>query len=238
MIATEPLPPSVWDEIGWAGRETLADGRHLIIYAQRTADDRIAFGGRGAPYHFGSRIRDDFDRDRRVFADLRSVLVELFPSVAGARDHPRVGRTARRPPGLVLVGRLRPRRPASAGPAATSATASSTTNLAGRTLADLLLGVDSELTALPWVNHRSPTVGAGAAAVARDQRRPPPPHRRRPPRGAHRARVPLARAPARQARRLTSLRRLRSRPAASSQARRERRSGASGASVERTRIVR
>ena len=52
MIATEPLPARVWDEIGWAGRETLNDGRHLIIYAQRTADDRIAFGGRGAPYHF------------------------------------------------------------------------------------------------------------------------------------------------------------------------------------------
>ena len=109
MIATEPLPARVWDEIGWAGRETLADGRHLIIYAQRTADDRIAFGGRGAPYHFGSRIHDDFDRDRTVFADLRSVLIELFPSVAGRTHHARMGRSARRPARLVLVGRLRPR---------------------------------------------------------------------------------------------------------------------------------
>ena len=96
MIATEPLPARVWDEIGWAGRETLSDGRHLIIYAERTADDRIVFGGRGAPYHFRSRIRDEFDHDRGVFADLRSVLIELFPSVAGARHHPRMGRTARR----------------------------------------------------------------------------------------------------------------------------------------------
>jgi hypothetical protein len=32
----------------------------------------------------------------------------------------------------------------------------STTNLAGRTLAGLILGTESELTRLPWVNHRSP----------------------------------------------------------------------------------
>ena len=31
----------------------------------------------------------------------------------------------------------------------------STTNLAGRTLRDLILGRDTELTALPWVGHRS-----------------------------------------------------------------------------------
>jgi hypothetical protein len=32
----------------------------------------------------------------------------------------------------------------------------STTNLAGRTLRDLVLGHDTELTRLPWVDHRSP----------------------------------------------------------------------------------
>ena len=31
-----------------------------------------------------------------------------------------------------------------------------TTNLAGRTLADLITGADTELTQLPWVNHHSP----------------------------------------------------------------------------------
>ena len=63
MIATEPLPQAFWDEVGWRDRETMTDGRHLLIYAQRTADDRIAFGGRGAPYHFGSRIEPSFDRE-------------------------------------------------------------------------------------------------------------------------------------------------------------------------------
>ena len=31
-----------------------------------------------------------------------------------------------------------------------------TANLAGRTLADLITGTDSEITRLPWVGHRSP----------------------------------------------------------------------------------
>jgi glycine/D-amino acid oxidase-like deaminating enzyme len=32
----------------------------------------------------------------------------------------------------------------------------STTNLAGRTIADLVLGHDTDLVRLPWVGHRSP----------------------------------------------------------------------------------
>jgi glycine/D-amino acid oxidase-like deaminating enzyme len=155
MIATEPLPARVWDEIGWAGRETLADGRHLIIYAQRTADDRIAFGGRGAPYHFASRIRDDFDRDRSVFAELRGVLTELFPVVAGARiTHEWGGPLGIPRDWYSSVGFDTTTGVGWAGGYVGDGV--STTNLAGRTLADLLLGIDSELTALPWVNHRSP----------------------------------------------------------------------------------
>ena len=186
MIATEPLPARVWDEIGWAGRETLADGRHLIIYAQRTADDRIAFGGRGAPYHFGSRIRDDFDRDRDgVRRPARRCSPSSSPRSAGARiTHEWGGPLGVPRDWYSSVGFDRATGVGWAGGYVGDGV--STTNLAGRTLADLLLGIDSELTALPWVNHRSPHVGARAAAVARDQRRAAPPDRRRPPRGAHR----------------------------------------------------
>jgi glycine/D-amino acid oxidase-like deaminating enzyme len=78
MIATEPLPPSDWDRIGLARRETFTDERHMIIYGQRTADDRLAFGGRGAPYHFGSRIEPGYDRVPAVFDSLRRTLTEMF----------------------------------------------------------------------------------------------------------------------------------------------------------------
>src|SRR5262249_26398219 len=79
MIATEPLPESAWADIGLTQRETFSDYRHLIIYGQRTADDRLAFGGRGAPYHFGSRIKPGYDTVPRVVDALRATLVELFP---------------------------------------------------------------------------------------------------------------------------------------------------------------
>ena len=54
MVVTEPLAPAVWQEIGWDGCETLGDEAHAYMYAQRTADGRIALGGRGVPYRFAS----------------------------------------------------------------------------------------------------------------------------------------------------------------------------------------
>lgn len=79
MIATDPLTETAWRRIGLAQRQTFSDYRHLIIYGQRTADDRLAFGGRGAPYHFASRVRPEYDREPRVFAALRHALAELLP---------------------------------------------------------------------------------------------------------------------------------------------------------------
>ena len=69
----------MWDAIGLAERPTFHDGRRLIIYGQRTTDGRIAFGGRGAPYHFGSKVRPEFDTDGRVRELLTDTLRELFP---------------------------------------------------------------------------------------------------------------------------------------------------------------
>jgi glycine/D-amino acid oxidase-like deaminating enzyme len=82
MIATEVLPDSVFDAIGLEHGMTFADFRSLVIYGQRTADNRIAFGGRGAPYHWGSQVKPEFDRVPRVFSALHQTLVELFPSLA------------------------------------------------------------------------------------------------------------------------------------------------------------
>jgi len=87
MVATEPLPPSFWDEVGFARYETFADDRHLVIYGQRTADDRIAFGGRGSPYHFGSTVESRFDANDKVFAMLEATLRELFPTMDGSITH-------------------------------------------------------------------------------------------------------------------------------------------------------
>jgi glycine/D-amino acid oxidase-like deaminating enzyme len=155
MIATEPLPDELWAQIGLAERQTFSDFRHVVIYGQRTDDGRIAFGGRGAPYHFGSAVQPGFDRDRRVHQALHSTLVELFPVLADtaithrwggplgiARDwFPSVGLDPRT--GLAWAGGY-------------VGDGVSTTNLAGRTLTDLILERPTDITTLPWVGHRSP----------------------------------------------------------------------------------
>src|SRR5262249_48290089 len=79
IVATAPLPAEFWSEAGLAHRETFSDFRHLIVYGQRTVDDRLAFGGRGAPYHFGSTVDPAHDLEPRVFTELRRVLADLFP---------------------------------------------------------------------------------------------------------------------------------------------------------------
>ncbi|MEV6848541.1 FAD-dependent oxidoreductase [Actinoplanes sp. NPDC051411] len=150
MIATEPLPPSDWERIGLARRETFSDERHMIIYGQRTADDRLAFGGRGAPYHFGSRIEPGFDRVPAVFDSLRQTLTEMFgidPPVAYRWGGP-LGIPRDWMPSVGLADGV-----GWAGGYVGDGVAAA--NLAGRTLADLIRGEHTERTALPWVGHRS-----------------------------------------------------------------------------------
>jgi glycine/D-amino acid oxidase-like deaminating enzyme len=159
MIATDPLPASFWAAAGLADRETFSDHRHLIIYGQRTADDRLAFGGRGAPYHFGSAVEPSFDASPRVFAELRRVLGELFPALGDLE----VGHAARHTWGgplgiardwMASVGLDPVTGLGWAGGYVGDGVG--TSNLAGRTLADLIRKVDSPLVRLPWVGHRSP----------------------------------------------------------------------------------
>jgi glycine/D-amino acid oxidase-like deaminating enzyme len=155
MIATEPLPASFWDAAGLADRPTFTDARHMVIYGQRTADDRIAFGGRGAPYHFGSRVRPAYDVNKRVFTALHNTLRELFPALGGAEiTHHWGGAVAVPRDWYPSVGFDPATRIAWAGGYVGDGV--STTNLAGRTIADLALGRDTELVRLPWVGHRSP----------------------------------------------------------------------------------
>jgi glycine/D-amino acid oxidase-like deaminating enzyme len=155
MVCTEPLPKEVWDEIGWQGRECFNDGRHLIIYLSRTQDDRIAMGGRGAPYHYGSRIDDAYDIVPKVMASHERTLRLLFPAIGAARITHTWGGPLGWPRDLFAsVGYDQARSLAWAGAYAGDGVA--TANLSGRTLADLITGRSSGLTSLPWVGHVSP----------------------------------------------------------------------------------
>jgi glycine/D-amino acid oxidase-like deaminating enzyme len=152
MVATEPLPDAAWAEIGWKGAELVGDEAHGFAYAQRTRDGRIALGGRAVPYRYGSR----WDRRGETLGDtvdrLRTVLGRLFPAArqvgidhawSGVLGVPRdwtgtVGLDEGT--GLAWAGGY-------VGHGVTSA------NLAGRTLADLVLRRDTDLVTLPWVGR-------------------------------------------------------------------------------------
>lgn len=155
MMATEPLSAQVWDQIGLEQRETFGDFRNLIIYGQRTADNRFAFGGRGAPYHFGSSIKDEYDQHGKVHPSLLGVLAELFPIVADAK----VTHTWGGPLGVArdwMASTGLDRKTGMAWAGGYVGDGVGTTNLSGRTLADLITNRETSLTKLPWVNHKSP----------------------------------------------------------------------------------
>ena len=155
VVATAPLPDAVLEQVGLATRPTFNDLRHLIIYGQRTADGRLVFGGRGAPYHYGSAIEPSFDRVPSVFAALRRTLTELFPALEDvAITHTWGGPIGIARDWCASVGLDPTTGIGWAGGYVGDGL--STTNLAGRTLAHLITGTDSDLTRLPWVGHVSP----------------------------------------------------------------------------------
>jgi len=156
MIVTEPLSDAAWDEIGWSGCETLGDEAHAYIYAQRTTDGRIALGGRGIPYRFGSGLDDRGAVAPGTAESLGRILRQMFPAAAsagiahawcGVLGVPRDWCAAVNLDPVTGLG--------SAGGYTGHGVAAS--NLAGRTLADLVRGADTPLVTLPWVGHRSPS---------------------------------------------------------------------------------
>ncbi|MEV5338444.1 FAD-dependent oxidoreductase [Streptomyces sp. NPDC052676] len=158
MIATEPLTDEQWAAIGWDGRETLGDMAHAYMYAQRTADGRIALGGRGVPYRFGSRTDNDGRTQAETVEALRDILVGFFPQLAGVRiEHAWSGVLGVPRDWCATVTLDRSTGLGWAGGYVGSGVA--TANLAGRTLRDLVQqdsgqGGRTELTELPWVGHK------------------------------------------------------------------------------------
>ena len=155
IVLTEPLPEAAWNDIGWAGHECVSSFRLTIDYLARTADGRILFGSRGAPYRFGSRIDPAYDHHEETTRGIQALLYDWFPVLKGTVgiSHAWSG----------PVGMPRDFMPTAAyDPRSGIATAHgytgqgvATSNLAGRILADLITGNESPLTSLPMANHRS-----------------------------------------------------------------------------------
>ncbi len=155
IVLTEPLSEAQWQQIGWAGRECVASSKYVIDYLSRTTDGRILFGGRGAPYHFGSRIKDAYDRHAPTHALLREATMEWFPSVRREQFSHAWGGPLGVPRDWMPTMSF-DRRTGIATACGYTGQGVATANLSGRVLADLITETPSAFTALPTVGHISP----------------------------------------------------------------------------------
>lgn len=156
MFISDSIPADLLASLRLKPGQTFNDARNLIIYGQRTADNRIAFGGRGAPYRLGSKTGASVELHSGAFSYLKKTLIEMFPDLTEYISKPShywggpIGVSRDWQPsinynpetGIINAGNY-----VGDGVAASY--------LAGQTISDLVTTTKSELTQLPWVNHQS-----------------------------------------------------------------------------------
>ena len=153
IVVTEPVPESLWREIGWDGSQLLADASHAYCYAQRTREGRIAMGGRGVPYRFGSKTDVWGQTQDETVEKLKSILYRMLPQTRSLRlDHAWCGVLGVPRDWCATAGMDRETGIGWAG--GYVGLGVSTSNFSGQTLADLVLDKQTERTDLPWVNRR------------------------------------------------------------------------------------
>jgi glycine/D-amino acid oxidase-like deaminating enzyme len=154
IVLTKPLTSDQWSRIGWQNQETISSNRLTVDYLTRTADGRILFGSRGAPYGFASKITDEQDRHELTHLNAQRAVVDWFPSLAGIGFTHAWGGPLGMPrdwmPAVAfdrssLIGTAR----------GYTGQGVATTNLAGRILANLILGKQTALETLPLAQRRS-----------------------------------------------------------------------------------
>lgn len=153
ITLTEPLSPTEWQAIGWEAREGLSSATHMVKYLTRTADGRVLFGGRGAPYHFGSTIKDKDDHHEPTHRMLQDNVREWFPMLKDVKFTHTWGGPLGWPRDYVPTVMYDAKEGLAAAYGYTG-TGVGPANLFGRILADLITHTDSEITHLPFINRR------------------------------------------------------------------------------------
>lgn len=155
IVLTEPLTGAQWETIGWGQDECMSSMRLTVDYLSRTLDGRILVGGRGAPYLYGSVMREEMSRHAPTHAMLRDMLTDWFPSLKGVRFTHAWGGAVGVPRDFIPSIYYEPHTGVAAAHGYTGHGVAFA-NLAGRILAELITGQRSELSELPFVGHRSP----------------------------------------------------------------------------------
>jgi glycine/D-amino acid oxidase-like deaminating enzyme len=153
IVITEPLPPEIWQEIGWERREVAVGFGTTAGYLNHTADGRIAFGAYRSRYPYLSRISDDLDHMEDVFAHARNAARTWFPSLRDVRFTHAWGGVLGSPRDRMPTMGFNRQSKVALGFGYTGEGVA-TSNLTGRVLTDLITESDSELTRLPTVTHQ------------------------------------------------------------------------------------
>ncbi len=155
ITLTEPLTDAQWSQIGWRNRESLASYNYTVDYLTRTADGRILFGSRGAPYRMGSKISDAMDRHAETHIRIQSLVLEWFPMLQGIKFTHSWGGPVGMPRDWMPMTEFDPGTKIGTARGYTGQGVS-TTNLLGKVLAELVSGRRTSLSQLPIAQRRSP----------------------------------------------------------------------------------
>jgi glycine/D-amino acid oxidase-like deaminating enzyme len=153
VLMTEPLTSAQMASIGWANRQGVSDSGNQFHYYRLTANDRILWGGYDAIYHYGRRVRADYDQRPASFRLLAEQFFATFPQLRDLRFTHRWGGAIDTCTrffafyGTALSGRV-------AYATGYTGLGVGASRFAGQVLLDLLTGEETERTGLRAVRER------------------------------------------------------------------------------------
>lgn len=163
VIATEPLTAAQWASVGWQHRQGIADMRVLFDYQRPTADGRIVIGGSDAPYFAGDSLSSG--NYKPALERLTRSFFATFPQLEGVRiDHAWGGTMGFTMDFTPSVGVMGDDKNIFYG-VAYNGEGVAFGQTAGRIIAELMAGAQSDLTQLFVVNHQMPYLGPSSLRI-------------------------------------------------------------------------
>jgi glycine/D-amino acid oxidase-like deaminating enzyme len=153
VLMTEPLTAEQLASIGWRNRQGIGDMANQFHYYRLTRDNRILFGGYDAIYHYGRRVRAEYENRPETWQRLATHFFTTFPQLEGLRfSHQWAGAIDTSTQFTAFFGTARRRRVAYA--AGFTGLGVGSTRFAGEVMLDLLDGIENERTSLQMVRKR------------------------------------------------------------------------------------
>lgn len=152
ITLTEPLTTEQWERVSWESRCGIEDKRIMVHFSRPTADGRILWGGRDAPFMAGGP-NPRHDRNQHLFDRLEETFRWTFPSLDDvAIDQGWAGPVCGTADCIASVNWLKGERILYALGYAGHGVGPS--RLVGKIVRDMLLTEGTDLTALPFVAKR------------------------------------------------------------------------------------